>query len=842
MDDFKLAWRLLFKNPAFTAVAVLSLALGIGANTAVFSLVNEFLLRTLPVRNPDELVLLRTVEGARGRMSRAGENNGLRDPVSGRNSSTSFSLLTFERLRTQRGAIAELFAFAPFSRVNVMVDGVPEVAAFAQLVSGNYHRGLGVPAAIGRTLTPSDDRADAPPVAVISHRFWQRRFAGDAAVVGRTIQINRVSTEIVGVTAHGFDGALQVGESPDVSVPLSHYLLFQPDRTGRSEPGYWWIRLMGRLSPGATPAQARATLEPLFQATAREGWLLGRTATNVGDPMPDDPALVMELGAQGENDVRRQVERPLRILMGLVSLVLVAACANVANLLLARGTSRHREIALRLALGAGRRRIVRQLLVEALVLSALGAALGLALAWSARGALIALQPFGPGALVDLPLDVRVLGFTFAAALLTTVVFGLVPALSAARVDLASEFQSGARALGGGYRSRLAQALTIVQIALSLVLLVSTGLFVRTLANLQAVQTGFDHHGLVLFRLDATSAGYTAEQAAGIQQRVLERLEGIPDVQSATFSSVALLSGVRQNKRVTVPGHTPARGASNIVNTNGLAPGFFSAIGLPILAGRGFTAADDRTAPRVAVVNQRFVRDYFGGQNPLGQPIVVGPAPTDRVEVVGVAADAKYTVIRGDMPPAIYFPAFQRLDGDASFAVRLRSAQQGGAVFAAIRGIVHDVDPALPVLNLRTQEAQLDRLHAPELLFARLSGSFGLVVMVLACVGLYGLLSHLVLRRTDEIGLRMGVGARPTQMLGMVLWESARLVVIGIVVGVATASYATRLIESMLYGLTPIDPLTYGGAALALVAAALTASLVPARRVTRIDPMTALRAD
>ena len=748
----------------------------------------------------------------------------------------------FERLRTDRGALTDLFAFASFSQVNVIVDGVPEVSASAQLVSGNYHGGLGVPAAIGRTLTSDDDRSGAPPVAVISHRFWQRRFAGDPAVVGRTIGINRVPVEIVGVTGRGFDGALQAGESPDVSVTIAHYLLFQPDRSARAEPGYWWIRLMGRLAPGATPAQVRAQLEPIFQATAREGWLAGRTAANGADPMPDDPTLTTEPGAQGENDVRRQVERPLRILMGLVSLVLLAACANVANLLLARGTSRGREVTLRIALGASRGRIVRQLLAEALLLAIFGAALGLAVASASRSALAALQPFGPAAVIDLPLDARVLGFTLAAALLTTVLFGLVPALRTTRVDLAARIQAGARALGGGSRSRLAQGLMIVQIALSLLLLVSTGLFVRTLAKLQAIDAGFDHHGLVLFRLDATSAGYTGQQAAEIQKRVLERLERIPGAQSATFSSVALLSGVRQNKRVTVPGGTPAPGVSNIVNTNGLAPGFFSAMRLPIVLGRGFTTADDGAAPRVAVVSQGFVRDFLGGQNPIGQHITVGPAATDRVEIVGVAADAKYTVMRGAMPPAIYFPVFQRVDGNATFAVRLRSPQLVGAAFDAIRGIVREIDPALPVLNLRTQEEQLDRLHAPERLFARLSGAFGVVVMILACIGLYGLQSHLVLRRTGEIGLRMAVGAQPAQILGMVLRESAVLVGIGIAAGAAGAFYATRLIASMLYGLQPTDPLTYGGAALCLVVAVLLPSLIPARRASRIDPLTALRTE
>jgi len=439
MNDVRLAARQLMKSPGFTAVALLSLALGIGANTAIFSLVNDFLLRSLPVRNPEELVLLRTIEGARGRMSRAGENNGSVDPATGRPASTSFSLLIFERLRAQHSALTDVFAFASFSQVNVLIDGQPEVNASAQLVSGNYHAGLGVPALVGRTLTPDDDRAAAAPVAVISFRYWARRFGGATDVLGKTIQVNQVPTAIVGVTPQGFDGAMQAGESPDISVPLAHYLRFQPDRAGRALPSYWWIRVMGRLAPGATPEQARASLEPIFQQTAREGWLAGRMPDSPADEqMPDTPTLAADPGGQGENDVRRQFARPLQILMGLVILVLAAACANVANLLLARATARRKEIALRLALGASPGRVIRQLFTESLLLAVGGAALGTALAWWGRGLLLALRPFGKTTIVlDLPLDARVLGFTIAVTVTTALLFGLAPALRATRVDLAA---------------------------------------------------------------------------------------------------------------------------------------------------------------------------------------------------------------------------------------------------------------------------------------------------------------------------------------------------------------------------------------------------------------------
>jgi predicted permease len=416
-------------------------------------------------------------------------------------------------------------------------------------------------------------------------------------------------------------------------------------------------------------------------------------------------------------------------------------------------------------------------------------------------------------------------------------------LRATRVDLSAQFQGGTRTLGRRDRSRLSQGLMVVQIALSLVLLVSTGLFVRSLGNLQNVDAGFNRHGLVLFRVDATSAGYSRAQFAGLQARLQERLEQLPGVRAVTFSSVALLSSTRQNKRITVPGYVPVPGVPTVVNTNGLAPNFFAAMQLPLVLGRGFTAQDVEAAPRVAVVNQTFMRTYLAGENPVGRRIGIGPAPEDQVEIVGVAGDAKYTDLRGATPATIYVPAFQRIDGTANFALRL-AADKGGeaAIFAAIRASVREIDAALPVLNLRTQADQIDRLHAQELLFARLSAVFGGLALALACVGLYGLLSHAVARRTSEIGLRMALGAPPGQVQRMILGESLTLVLLGVAGGSIGAYFTSRLIAAMLFGLTGTDPATYGTVAVGLGAVALLASLLPARRASRIDPIVALRLE
>ena len=841
MNELRLAIRLLLKSPVFSVVAVLSLAVGIGANTAIFSLVNDFLLRTLPVKNPDELVLFRNINGNVGRMSRAGENNGSIDPITGREASTSFSLLMFERMRAQRSAVSDLFAFAPFSQVNVLVDGQPEISATAQLVSGNYHTALGVQTAYGRTFTTTDDQTTAPPVAVISYRYWERRFARRTDIVGKTIDVNRVATTIVGVTAKGFDGAMQAGESPDVSVPLAHYLLFQPDRKGRAQPSYWWIRVMGRLAPDATPAQAAASLEPVFQNAARDGWLAVRDGASLDGRTPDVPTLAADPGARGENDVRRQFAGTLRVLMGLVSLVLAAACANIANLLLARGAERRREIALRLALGASRGRIVRQLFTEAMLLACIGAALGVLLAWWGRDLLLALRPFGNVSVVlDMPLDGRVLGFTAAVTIGTALLFGLSPALRATRLNLNSEFHSGGRTLGSGARSFASRAVMVVQIALSLVLLISTGLFVRTLGNLQRVDPGFNRHDLVLFRIDAASAGYARDQFVPLQSRLQERLERLPGIRAVTFSSTALLSRVRQNKRIAVSG-APSSGQPPIINTNGVGLNFFRAMELPLVLGRGFASRDDLASPKVAIVNQAFARTYLHQENPIGKHLVI-PGYGDSVEVIGVAGDAKYTELRTAAPPTVYFPSLQQVDGNATFAIRFSPDHNAGAQFAAIRAAVREIDPVLPVLNLRTQDEQIERLNGQQLLFARLSGVFGGVALLLACIGLYGLTSHAVLRRTGEIGLRLALGALPAHVLRMILRESLMLATVGIAIGVAAAVGAGRFIASMLFELSPVDPVTYVVAGGVLVAVALLASAAPAWRASRVNAVTALKTD
>ncbi|HEX8559124.1 MAG TPA: ABC transporter permease [Pyrinomonadaceae bacterium] len=853
-QDLRYGARTLARTPGVTAVAVLSLALGIGANTALFSVVDAVLLKKLPVKEPDRLVLFKSLAGPD---FSPGGYNGVSDrDESGRTVRTSFPFQTYARLRERRGeAVADVFAFGGVT-LNVSAAGQAEVAA-GQAVTGNYYAALGVEPAAGRLLVEDDDRADAAPAAVLSHRYWQRRFGGERGVVGGQINLNGVAFNVVGVSAPGFDGAMQVGTSPDVTIPVAWEPRVNTERPRMAGAGVWWLRVMARLSEGATPAQAAASLDQVFRQSVvehRAARLANaqspaqRAALRPIEPR-DAPALAAQSGARGETDTREDYERPLYMLLAVVGLVLAVACANVANLMLARGAARRREMAVRLALGAGRGRLVRQLLTESVLLAAVGGALGVLLAFWIKDGLMSVGVWGGGRMGALEprLDLRVLAFTSALSLLTGVLFGLAPAWRSTKVDLTPALKESARSSAAATRSWLAKSLVVAQVALSLMLLVGAGLFLRTLFNLKRVEAGFNTRNLLLFGVDPGLVGYKDERLVNLYRQLAERVESVPGVRSVTFSRNPLLSQASSSRSLYLPGaRAGADGRpqeAGEVYVHQVRENFLEAMEVPLLAGRALAERDDARAPKVAVVNQTFARKFLGVENPVGARFSFDPEKPGEVEVVGLARDAKYTSQRAETPPTAYLPWLQELRSAGSVYFEARTAGDPEAAVEAVRRAAREVDANLPLNNVKTQVEQADETMAMERLFAKLLSLFGLLAQQLAAIGLYGVLAWSVSRRTHEIGIRMALGASRGDVLRMILRQGMALALAGVVVGLAGAYALSRYaggLTGMLYGVEPADPLTYALTALFLTLVALVACYVPARRATRVEPMAALR--
>ena len=838
VQDLRYGVRMMLKNKAFTAVAALSLALGIGANTAIFSLIDAVLLKKLPVKRPDQLVLFDWQSGL-NLMAHSLSGNLSKDRANGRSTSTSFSYATFNHLRDHAETLSDVVAFAELEQLNVNVDGQAEMAN-GQFVSGGYYEGLGVPAVIGRTLTSEDDQVTADPVVVISHRYWQRRFGLDQAVIGKRVTINSVPFTIAGVTPRGFQGTLQVGSSPDYSIAMAMEPLINGGASMLHDHGSWWVQIIGRLQPGSTAEQTRASLEGIFQQSAiEESKLAHATEQALDEEQPDLPSLRVGSGSQGLTEMRRDYAQPLSILIVVVGLVLLIACANVANLLLARGATRQKEMAVRLALGAGRGRLIRQMLTESLLLAFLGGAIGVVFANWGKELLVTLRPWGGPALdLDLRLDLRVLGFTAAVSILTGVLFGMAPALRATRIDLTPALKDSARSVIGGSRFGLSKALVIVQVALSLVLLIGAGLFVRTLQNLNRVDAGFNQDNVLLFRVSPSLSGYKTNQVVPLYEQLLSRIEAAPGVLRASISRHPLLSGSSAISNICVGGGQPSKDYTYIqrVRSN-----FFETMEIPLVQGRNLSDHDDERAPKVAVVNQAMARKQFPDEDPVGKRFGLGGQQHSRdVEIVGVVRDAKYTSLRGETPPTIYFPFRQQAGSLGQMNFEVRTSGDPAALVTAIREAVSEVDKNLPLFDVITQKEQADQSLTQERLFATLSGFFGLVALLLGCVGLYGVMSYAVARRTNEIGIRMALGATAPRVTRMVMRETMMLVIVGVAIGVGAALATTRLIESMLFGLAPNDPVTISVAVLLMIAVAAVAGYLPARRAAKVDPMVALR--
>ena len=847
-QDLRYGLQIFVKYPAFTAVAVLTIALGIGANTALFSVVDTVLLRKLPVKDPERLVLLNATWD-REKFNTGGFNgSNRRDPATGLTTGTSFPLQTLTRLRQEPGVLSDVFAFAPVD-INLNAGGQAQVVG-GQVVSGNYYAALGVPAYVGRTITDADDNAAATPVAVLGHRLWTTRFSGDPSVVGKQVNINNVAFTVVGVTPPGFLGTSDVGVSLDVTIPLAWEPQVTADRTNTRGAGIWWLRLMGRLRPGATIEQAQTSLAGPFQASVLEH----RAARQARSQQPfrniapkDLPRLGVISGSQGEMNTRRELGKPLRLLFGVVGLVLLIACANVANLLLARASSRKKEIAVRLALGASRWRLIRQLLTESVLLAAVGGALGILFAvWIKEGLLLVTEWGGKEMNALIPvLDLRVLAFTIGLSLLTGVIFGTVPAMRATRLDLTPTLKDTGRGSSAVGRSLLTKSLVVVQVSLSVLLLIGAGLLIRTLRNLHHVETGFNTTNLLLFDVDPSLLGYREDRLANLYEQMSAHLEAIPGVQSVTFSRHALLALGATTSSVFVPGELGADGKPRPgeAKVHNVRENFLQTMEIPLLLGRHLTAQDDARAPQVAVVNQSFAKAHFGNENPIGKRFGFDSEKPEDFEIVGLAQDAKYTSQRDETEATVYRSWKQTLPSVRAATVELRTASDPAAFVAAVRQAVHDIDNNLPVSNVRTQIEQANQTLAVERMFAKLLTLFGVVAQLLAAIGLYGLMAYTVARRTHEIGIRMALGANRRKVLGMVLKQGMTLTVIGVVVGLAGAYWLTKHLESltsMLFGVEARDPLTFIAIGVLLVVVALVACLVPARRATKVDPLVALR--
>ncbi|HEY6291545.1 MAG TPA: ABC transporter permease [Terriglobia bacterium] len=860
IQDLRFGLRLLAKNPGFATVAVLTLALGIGANTAIFSLIDAVMLKMLPVRDSQQLTLLNwAAQSVPGIMPASDiihtAQGNMDQDKTGRMTSTSLSYPVFELLRARSDIFSSAFAFANVGRVNFGIGGEARLAE-GELVSGDYFSGLGVVTVAGRAIGPADDKTGAAPVAMISYGYWETRFGRDRSAVGRSAVINNVPVTIIGVSPPEFFG-LQPGRSIDVWLPLHTQPEVEPNWTEKGRSNFirdddWWVMVMGRLKPGVSEPQARAVLGAVFYesvAAQREAARSAPRRESAAEPIPSGPQGLPSLGlapaSKGLSYLRQEFSKPLLILMGVVGLVLLIACANVANLLLSRAAARQREIAVRLAIGAGRSRIIRQLLTESVMLASLGGTLGLLLAYWATGVLIAFMSSGRNPIaISVSPNLRALALTALISIVTGILFGLAPAYRAARVDLTGALKDASSLLGRGrLRLGFGKALVVSQVAMSLLLLVGAGLFVRTLENLEEADLGFDRRNVLLFGVDATEGGYKDERLLSFYQELQQGLEGLAGVRSAASSGSTLIGGGVSIDGLSIEGRPAPRpdDASTAVYFNDVGPRFFETMGIPLILGRTIGPQDTSAAPKVAVINEMLAHKFFAGSSPVGHRFGMGDSKSSsEIEIVGVVANAKYDDVRKEVPPTVYVPYAQHPGSLREMHFEIRTAGDPSQMVPAVRRVLRDLDQNLPLSDVKTQVEQINQTIFQESLFAKLSSFFGLLALTLTSVGLYGILAYAVARRTNEIGIRMALGAERAAILWMVSRESMTLAGIGIIVGAPAALAASRLVASMLYGLKPTDPLTIASAAAVLAAVALLAGYLPARRASRLDPMVALR--
>ena len=828
-QDFGYALRMLVNNPAFTAIAVLTLALGIGANTAIFTLVNALLLKTLPVKAPQELVAV-------------GNPGSVDTRWHGTPATDYFSYPLYRELRDRTIVFHGLVAAASEDGVDVdssSMGSASEQRITARLVSGNYFPVLGVKAAAGRLLTESDDTQDgANPVLVLSYGYWQRQFALSPAVLGKTVRLNGSPFTIVGVAQPSFRGDV-VGEESAVFVPLSMQSQIMRDSSYRNDPRISWLLLLGRLKPGISFEQARANVNFAFQQALKGAYGSSLRPEDLSDIK--DARISVSPGATGLSGLRAEYRLPVILLMGIVGLVLLIACVNVANLLLARSTARSKEVAVRMAIGASRARLFRQFLTESVLLAFLGGACGVLLSiWGVR---LLLATFSSNA-DSLPLspDLRVLAFTMAVCLITGILFGLAPALRAAKAEMNSNLKNTA---SGRTRSGWSwgRGLIAGQVALSLLVLFGAMLLVRSLQKLMTQDLGYNSARIVVARVGASAGGYKGESLKQLARSLSDRLATIPGVRAASYSRNGLFSGGESSNAILVPGFNAASRDAREARQDSVGPGYFGALGIPILMGRGIGPQDTASSPRVAVVNQAMMKYFFRGENPVGRQFEIdNPEEKGKlITVIGVAKDTKDhgEFLRENPPPRVYV-AFQQESRPVRFVLEVVAGGSADSAVSDVRSQIKATDANLPIESVQTVTQRIENSMSSEIALARLSAFFAVLALLLASIGLYGLMSYAVAGRAREFGVRMALGARRKDVIQLVLREGMFLVAAGLAAGIPLALTASRVLRGFLFGLKSTDPLSLIVVIVVLGGVSAIAGFIPARRATKVDPMIALR--
>ncbi len=834
--DLRYGTRVLRKSPAFTVIAALSLALAIGANTTIFSIARQLLYQRLNVPHPEQLRMLRwngdgheAIHGMWGDFDTT--------PDSGTTGSV-FPFPVYQQLRAHNQWFNDLLAFKEDS-MNATIHGTAR-RVNAAMVTGNYFQVLEVPTQLGRALQVSDDATPGSGnVAVISDAVWLRDYGRSPAALGQIITLNQVAVTVIGVAPRGFTGAKGVMESPDLFVPISLQPVLDPK--GKAElfntSSLWWVNVVGRINPGVSDRTAQAGLDVQFQAAVRAS-----TRMEPGETMP---RFALADGSRGLHFSDRIFKKPIYVLLALTGFVILLACANIANLLLARGSQRRREMSVRLAMGAGRARIVRQLLTESLLLAALGGAGGLALSYLGRNVLPNLLTNAwEHNYISTPFDWGIFAFTAAVTLITGILFGLAPAWMASRAEISSTLKETAQSSTRRRSGLSGKSIVAFQIALSTLLVVGAGLFTRTLFALNSVDVGFDADHLLLFEIAPPDARYPAGKDVLLHAQLEQRFASLPGVKAVTAAATPYIADNLNNYDFMPEGERfedyKRLHKNDAEDTNAVGVHFFETMGIPILSGRGFAAQDTATSPKVAVINQALAQKRFPNVNPIGRRFRTTRTNTGELyTIVGICADTRYVTLR-DRPPAQFFLPYIQTSDVGSMVYELRTPLDPASLTPVLRGVVQSVDPDLPIIDVRTQREQINATMQIERLFAALTVGFGVLALALACVGIYGIMAYTVAQRTNEIGIRLALGAQPGQVRRMILRESTGLACTGIVVGVAAALVLTRLVKSMLYGVQPYDPTALAGGVLILLAVALAASWIPARRAAGVQPMEALR--